>query len=75
MNQNQLVQLNQTSNINEIFNQLINSYIPMEVESNQLPPPIEEEVLTDYFITKYGLTLEQLNRDLALCREREGHEQ
>jgi hypothetical protein len=47
----------------------------MEEESRQLPPPaIEEEILTDYFIAKYGLTLEQINRDLAMCRELEGDE-
>lgn len=74
MNQKQrLARHNQTTSDNEIFAQSINSYMPVELDI-LLPPAIEEEVLTDYFISKYGLTLEQINHDLAICRELEGDE-
>lgn len=75
MSMNQMksqTRFNQINN-NEIFSQHIGSYIPLIDELSQLPSPaIEEEVLTDYFISKYGLTLEQINHDLAICRELEG---
>lgn len=74
MNQKQrLARHNQTTSDNEIFALSINSYMPVELDIS-LPPAIEEEVLTDYFISKYGLTLEQINHDLAICRELEGDE-
>lgn len=64
-------QFNQTTSNKDIFGKSISSYIPEEPDISP-SPAIEEEVLTDYFISKYGLTLEQINHDLAICRELEG---
>ena len=69
----QLTQFNQATSDNEIFGRSISAYMPEELDISP-PPAIEEEVLTDYFISKYGLTLEQINHDLAICRELEGDE-
>lgn len=70
----QQAQSNQIKSDNKIFIQSISSYIQIEKKLNQLSPPeVEEEILTDYSITQYDLTLEQINHDLAMCREFEGN--
>mgnify|MGYP000647358157 CR=1 FL=1 len=61
----------QSTNKNHIFSQHLDTYMPIEDEQLH-PPAIEEEVLSEYFISRYGLTLEQINHDMAMCREFEG---
>lgn len=70
----QQAQSNQIKSDNKIFIQSISSYIQIEKKLNQLSPlEVEEEILTDYSINQYDLTLEQINHDLAMCREFEGN--
>lgn len=44
---------------NEIFNKAIENYLPTETESEQLTrPEVIEELLTDEFVAKTGITFE-----------------
>lgn len=61
------------SNLNDVFIQAIRSYVPGKSEELTLPE-VEEEVLTDEYMAELNLSLQQLDTDMAICREFEGEE-
>lgn len=61
------------SNLNEVFIQNLRSYVPGKSEEITVPE-VQEEVLTDEYMTELNLSLQQLDTNMAICREFEGEE-